>query len=151
MSSAASSREIAAAARRVWRGRDGYVLLELMLAMMLIAMLAGLALPGLARGAGPAALRVTALEAAALLREDRNAAIASARTVTTLADVDGLRSGATGAVVAMPANVALTSPADIVFTPDGRASGGTIVIASIRARAIVSVSPDTGAIRVGVP
>ena len=131
--------------------RDGFALVEVTLALMLIAILAAIALPGLVRGTGSASLRVTAFEVSAVLREDRNAAMRTGRAVTTRVAAAGVHSGASDANVASPIGVAFKAPARFRFTPDGRASGGDIVIASDRARLVVTVSPDTGGIRVLAP
>lgn len=146
----------AAAAHRL-DGRDGFALIEVMLALMLIAVLAALALPGLVRATGPAALRVAAFQVSALLREDRNSALSSGRATTTRLGARGrsVVSDASSASVGMPAGAAAgvfgaTTPG-IRFFADGRSSGGEIVIASDTARYVVAVSPDTGAIRVGEP
>ena len=138
-------------------GRAGFALIEVMLALMLIAVLASLALPGLVRATGPAALRIAAFQVSALLREDRNVAQSARRTTVTTIAFGGKRvlSGASSATLDMPrgATAALfdaRSPA-IRFFADGRSSGGAIVIASDDARYVVAVNPDTGAIRVGAP
>lgn len=137
-------------------GSDGYALLEVTLALMLIALLSALALPGLARTTGPATLRVAAFQVSALLRDDRNLALASGRTTASVVDGGGrrMRSAASAAFVDLPrgAIAALRPPmASIRFFADGRSSGGDVVLASNGARYIIAVSPDTGAIRVGAP
>jgi hypothetical protein len=121
-----------------------------MMALMLIAMLASLALPGLVRGAGPAALRVAGFEVAALLREDRTSAISASQSVTTLIGADRLSSGATGRTLRMPEGITMSAPSRFIFRQDGHTSGGTILIASARATMLIAVSPDTGAIHVAM-
>ena len=123
---------------------------------MLIAMLSALALPGLVRTTGPATLRVAAFQVSALLRDDRNTALASGRTIASFIDAGGrrVRSSASTAFVEMPSGaVAALQPsmASIRFFADGRSSGGDVVLVSAGARYIIDVSPDTGAIRVGTP
>lgn len=136
------------------RDRGGFALLEVMLALMLMALLATLALPGLVRTTGPAALRVAAFETEGLLREDRTAARRSGQP-SAAGVVDGrmIRSLTTARVVALPpgAEAAMRDTPAIRFFADGRSSGGAIVIASAAARYVVSVSPDTGAIHVAAP
>ena len=130
----------------------GFALLEVTLALMLIALLAALALPSLVRGTGPAALRVAALEVSALLREDRNLALASGRPSTTVIEFDGrrVRSLTSGGAIDMPNGaVAGVEGAGIRFFADGHAAGGPLVIASDNARFVVAVSAETGAIHVG--
>ncbi len=147
----------AATARSAFRAREsraGFALIEVMLALMLIAVLASLALPGLVRGTGPSTLRIAALQVAAMLREDRNVALTTGRFTMTSVGRGEIRSGASRASVEMPvgatAGVLGAALPGIRFFADGRSSGGTIVIASATARAFVAVSPDTGAIDVGV-
>lgn len=143
------------AAERLLNGRDGFALVEVTLALMLIALLAALALPGLVRATGPAALRVAAFQVSALLREDRNVALSSGRVTMTSVGARGRRvsSGSSPASVEMPAGATAAvfhaAPPGIRFFADGRSSGGEIVIASENARFVVAISPDTGAIRVG--
>lgn len=140
-------------AGRHFRSRTcGYALIEVTFALMLIAMLAAVALPGLVRGTGPASLRMAAFELSAILRQERIAAMRSGSIVTTTFGTDGVRPGAARAHLALPAGTVLTAPPSIRFLPDGHTSGGDIAIASPRgARVFLSVSPDSGAIRVRTP
>ena len=110
--------------------RDGFALMELMLALALIALVAALALPRARPFDGGAALRSKAYETAALLRADRNAARRLNREVASTVDF-GLRrivSGATHDAVGLPEGVSmrLSAPdyAGFRFFPDGRSSGG---------------------------
>jgi general secretion pathway protein H len=139
------------------RGRDaGFALVEVTLALLLIGLLATLALPGLVRATGPAALRVAAFQVSALLREDRNAALRSGRVTVAGVEADGrrVRSLTSSTFVSVPAGATaglLDAPGGIRFYGDGRASGGQIVLASSSSRVVVTVSPDTGAIHVVSP
>lgn len=133
-------------------GSGGFALVEVMLALILIAVLAALAMPGLARAPGSAALRVTAFQISALLREDRNAAQNAGRSVTSSVRSDRVVSGASHAAVFVPIGAAVRvvdapSP-DIRFFTDGRSSGGTILVETAAARYAVAVRRDTGAILV---
>lgn len=141
------------------RGRvsdtSGFTLVEVSLALMLIAVLAALSLPGLVRATGPSTLRIAALQAAALLREDRNTAQTTGRLVTSSVDAHVVHAGASAAELVMPPGataglVGATLPG-IRFFADGRSSGGAIVIASATARMLIAVSADTGAIHVVGP
>ena len=135
---------------------DGFALVEMIFALMLIAMLAALALPGLVRATGPAAIKIAALRVSALLREDRGLAVKSGHVTTIVVPTDGkaVRSLSSRAVVDMPSGASaglLGRGPGLRFFPDGRSSGGSIVIASAAAQIVVSVSTDSGAIHVGTP
>ena len=135
--------------------RGGFTLIEVTLALLLIAVLAALSLPGLVRATGPSSLRIAALQVAALLREDRNMAQTTGRFVTSAVAAHQVRSGAAAAAIDLPvgtvAGVFGAPMQGIRFYGDGGSSGGSIVIASATARVVVTVSPDTGAIHVGSP
>ena len=128
-----------------------------MLALTLIAVLAALALPGLGRATGPAALRVVALQISAVLREDRNMSQSARRAVLTMVDTNAGRivSGSSRFVVTMPMGAMVgivdAEPPGIRFFADGRSSGGAILIATANARYLVTVDRNTGAIHVGEP
>lgn len=128
-------------------GTGGFALFEMVLALMLISLLAALALPGLARPIGMGLLRVSALQVAGLLREDRAAALRSGRTVLTSVVDEGraVRSGASDARIELPLGARAASTG-IRFRPDGHASGGFVSLESDAARIVISVDPVTGAI-----
>ena len=127
--------------------RGGFALVEVMIALLLIAFIAALAMPGLFRPTGPGTLRIAAMNVDALLRDARNDATASGRP--TLAVAAGGLVRASGASVGMPPGAVAGPPgATIRFTPDGRASGGPLTLASARAAFVIGVNPDSGAIDV---
>ena len=138
-----------------FRDSSGFTLVEVSLALLLIAVLAALSLPGLVRATGPSSLRIAALQVAALLREDRNAALTTGRLVISSVVPHAVRAGASQATLVLPqgakAEVLGASLPGIRFFADGRSSGGTIVLASATSHILVAVSPDTGAIHVAVP
>ena len=127
--------------------RGGFALIEVMIALLMIAFIAAVVMPGLVRPTGPATVRIAAMNVSALLRNARNSATASGRP--TLAVADGGVVRASGAAVDMPPG-AVAGPlgATIRFTPDGRAYGGPLTLASRSAAFVVSVNPDSGAIGV---
>ena len=135
----------------------GFALVEVTLALMLIGLLAALALPGLVRATGPAALRVAAFQVSALLREDRNEALRSGRASSLVVEAHGrrVRSESSSSVVELPygtaATITGTNATSIGFFGNGRSTGGDLVIASAVSGFIVSVSADTGAIHVAAP
>jgi general secretion pathway protein H len=138
------------------RRQAGFALAEVTLALLLISLLAALALPCLVRATGPAALRVTVLRISALLREDRSAALRTGRASTAGVEADGrrVRSLTSSAYVDLPVGAqarVFGAPAGISFYGDGRASGGSIALATTATRYVIAISQDTGAIHVLSP
>ncbi len=117
------------------------ILLDVVLAMAVLALLVLLALPTLPRGTTAARHGAYAMEIAALLKADRTAAARGGREVSTRVDVAARRivSGASARSVALPGDLTLDVIASdlctvqpgvfaIVFTPDGRSCGAVIRI-----------------------
>lgn len=128
--------------------RGGFALVEVMIALLLIAFIAAIAMPGLVRPTGPGTLRVAAMNVGALLRDARNAATASGRPSAATA-AGGLVRAGSGAAVGMPPGAVAGPPgATIRFTPDGRASGGPLTLASAAGAFVIGVDPNSGAIDV---
>jgi hypothetical protein len=82
-------------------------LLEVVCVVALVAILAAIVVPALPRGTSRARLESFAIEAAAMLKADRDAAIRNRVQVATEIDAPLrlVRSGATGRVIRMPADV----------------------------------------------
>lgn len=141
--------------RRTQSGAAGFALIELMLALALIALLAAVALPRARPYDGGAALRAKAYETAALLRMDRDAARRLDREVASVVDF-GLRRVAAGSareIVQMPDAVRMRLSADrfsgFRFFPDGRSSGGDLVLdAGGGRRLTVTVNRLTSAVEI---
>ena len=129
-------------------GRGGFALVEVMIALLMIALIAAVGMPGLVRPTGPGALRIAAMNVTVLLRNARNAALADGRAVAAKAAGDTVRSA--GDAVAMPPNAIVGPPgATIRFMSDGRASGGPFVLSLNGGGGFaISVSPESGAINV---
>lgn len=140
------------------RGRDargGFALIELMLALALIALLAAVALPRSRPFDGGAALRAKAYETAALLRMDRDAARRLDREVASVVDFSRRRvaSGSGGEIVQMPDAMRMRLSADrfagFRFFPDGRSSGGDLTIDAGGGRRLkVTVNRLTSAVEI---
>lgn len=132
----------------------GFTLVEATLALALIGLITALALPRALPNAGPTALRVKALEIAALLRVDRNAALRTGRMVTTAVDAVGrlVRSGASDATIIVPNAFALQLatgiPGVFRFFPDGTSSGGELILARPDSGVSVRVNDLTAAVSV---
>ncbi|RBP04654.1 general secretion pathway protein H [Roseiarcus fermentans] len=107
--------------------------------LAIIALLASLVLPAIPRATSRARLEAYALETAALLTADRNAAIRRHTEVATALDATErtIRSGASGERIQLPRDVSFAAllaqtcngrhaGATIDFFPSGMSCGGTI-------------------------
>ena len=115
------------------------MLLEMVCAVAMVALLAAILLPRLARGTSRPRLEAYAIETATLLKADRNAAIWRRGAVAAEVDAAGrtVKSGSSGRVVHVPEDVVFDAllpqrcdgrPAlsSINFFATGRSCGGTI-------------------------
>lgn len=147
------------AADRRWDER-GFALYELVLALAILGLVAGVVYPRLVRAPGPVEIGATAQQIAALLRSDRNVALRGRRDVVARVDVDDgvVISGASGQGVRIPAGVKIefvqssremsAVGGGVRFRPDGRSSGGFL---SLRRGSVVynvSVNWLTGGVLV---
>jgi general secretion pathway protein H len=142
-------------------GQRGFTLLEMVCVIALIAILAAVLLPFLPRQTSRARLQAYALEAATLLKDDRNAAIARRTEVATLVDAPSraLRSGASGQILRIPADVRFDAllpqscrrrPAlsSIDFFADGMSCGGAIKLARLDTTYEIRVNWLTGRVEI---
>lgn len=118
----------------------GYALIEIVVAMAVVALVVALVLPWVSREPGPAALEAKAYELAALFREDRNAAMFGRRDVVSRIDVTNrvAVSGSRGQSIKIPDSVgmdlvqadveAFPGGGGIRFFPSGRATGGAVTL-----------------------
>ena len=92
-------------------GTDGFTLLEVVCVLAIVALLAAIVVPALPRGTSRARLEAYAVEAAAMLKADRNAAIRNRVQVVTEVDAPlrTVRSGASGRVIRVPDDVAFNA------------------------------------------
>jgi general secretion pathway protein H len=115
------------------------MLLEMVCAVAMVALLAAILLPRLARGTSRPRLEAYAIETATLLKADRNAAIWRRGAVAAEVDAVGrtVKSGSSGRVVRVPEDVVFDAllpercdgrPAlsSISFFATGMSCGGTI-------------------------
>jgi general secretion pathway protein H len=140
---AAEPRPISPVARAEPAGSDdGFALIEILCVLAIIGLLAAIILPAFPRATTRARLESYAVETAALLKEDRNAALRRRVQVTTQvsAEARSIRSGASGRVVRLPGDVTLramlaarcadrSSGSSIDFFPSGMSCGGVIALA----------------------
>jgi general secretion pathway protein H len=140
---------------------SGFTLLEIVAVTAIVAMLAAILLPLAPRGTSRQRLAAYAVEAAALLKADRTAAVR--RNAQVSAQIDGpgrmIRSGSTGKVLQIPGDVAFQAllpltcnerPArsTISFFATGMSCGGTIGLSRLGTGFEVRVNWLTGGIEV---
>jgi general secretion pathway protein H len=139
----------------------GFTLLEMVCALAIVGLLAAVLLPAIPRQTSRARLEAYAIETAALLKADRNAAIRRRLDVTTQVDAPSrsLRSGASGQTVHVPEDVRFETllprncdnrpvVASISFFASGMSCGGVIVLAKLDAGYEIRVNWLTGRIEV---
>ena len=136
-------------------------MLEVVCVVALVAILAAIVVPALPRGTSRARLESFAIEAAAMLKADRDAAIRNRVQVATEIDAPlrVVRSGATGRVIRLPADVRFEAilaarcnnrPAGptIRFFASGMSCGGTIALTRLGVGYQVRVNWLTGGVEV---
>jgi general secretion pathway protein H len=143
------------------RQRRGFTLLEITAVIAIVAMLAAILLPFIPRATSRQRLAGYAVEAAALLKADRTAALRRSAQINAQIDAPGrvIRSGSTGRTIQIPTDVAFKAmlpltcnerPArsTISFFATGMSCGGTIVLSRLGAEFEVRVNWLTGGIEV---
>ena len=120
---------------------SGFTLLEMLCVIAILAIVAGLSIPALPRGTSRARLEAYAMEAAALLKADRNSALRGHIVVATEVNTRSrfLRSGSGGRTVRVPDDVSLealltvrcngSATGQVIrFYPSGMSCGGVIAM-----------------------
>jgi general secretion pathway protein H len=123
-------------------GEQGFALIEMLCVLAIIGLLAAIILPAIPRTTTRAKLESYAVQTAALLKADRNAALRRQVQVTTQIDAEtrSIRSGVTGRVIRLPSDVSLdamlasrcadrNAGRSIDFFPSGMSCGGVIALA----------------------
>ena len=136
-------------------------MIEMLCVLAIIGLLAAVVLPSMPYATSRAKLEGFALDAAALLKEDRNAALRRQVQVATLVDAGGrtLRSGISGRTVRFPGDVTMDAKlasrcADrmagrsINFFPSGMSCGGTIALARPGTSLEIRVNWLTGGVEI---
>ena len=105
------------------RRAAGFTLIEIVCVLAIIALIAALVLPAIPRATSRARLEAYALEAAALLTADRDAAIRRRTEISTALDAGAraIRSGAGAGRIQLPRDVAFD--ALLAQTCNGRSAG----------------------------
>lgn len=123
-------------------GEQGFALIEILCVLAIIGLLAAIILPAIPRATTRARLESYAVQTAALLKADRNAALRRQIQVTTQIDAASrsIRSGATGRTIRLPDDVSLDAMLasrcanhdagrSIDFFPSGMSCGGVLALA----------------------
>jgi general secretion pathway protein H len=130
-------------AARTEAGGDarGFALIEILCVLAIIGLLAAIILPAIPRTTTRSKLESYAVETAALLKADRNAALRRQARVATEVDAEAraIRSGVTGRIIRLPNDVVVQATLasrcaeravgrSIDFFPSGMSCGGTIAL-----------------------
>jgi general secretion pathway protein H len=142
-------------------GQDGFTLFEMICVMAIIGMLAAIVLPAIPRETSRPRLEGYALQTAALLNADHNAARRKRMEIATFVDAPArtIRSGADGRAVRLPADVVVEAMlaarcnnrpagATIRHFPSGMSCGGAIALTRLGTGFQVRVNWLTGGVEV---
>ena len=142
-------------------GERGFTLLEMVCVLAIIALLAAVLLPFAPHETSRSRLQAYALQTAALLKTDRDAAIMRHAGVATLVDAEAraIRSGSSRAAIVIPADVRFdallpqtcrqrAALSTISFFANGTSCGGTIALTRFDTGYEIHVNWLTGRIEV---
>ena len=129
-------------------GERGFTLLEMVCVLAIIALLAAVLLPFIPHETSRSRLQAYALQTAALLKTDRNAAIRRQTSVATLVDAEAraIRSGASRAAIAHSRRRPLRRAA----AADLPAAGGVVDHQLFRQRHVMRRHHRADALRCGL-
>jgi general secretion pathway protein H len=139
----------------------GFTLIEMVCVLAIISMIASVLLPLIPRQTSRSRLQAYALQAASLLKADRNAAIRRGSDVVTLVDAGtrSIQSGATSETVRIPDDVHFDAllpetcrqhavQSAISFFANGMSCGGTIALTRLDTGYEVRVNWLTGRVEI---
>jgi general secretion pathway protein H len=139
----------------------GFALIELLCVLAIIGLLAAIMLPGIPRATSRTKLEGFAVQTAALLKEDRNSAVARQARVTTRVESASrsIKSGASGRTIRIPSDVIMEATLasrcanraagnSIDFFPSGMSCGGTVFLSRPGISLEVRVNWFTGAVEI---
>jgi general secretion pathway protein H len=142
-------------------GERGFTLLEMVCVLAIIALLSAVLLPFIPHETSRSRLQAYALQTAALLKTDRDAAITRQTSVVTLVDAEtrAIRSGASRALILIPDDVRFdtllpqtcrqqAALSTIRFFANGTSCGGTIALTRFDTGYEIRVNWLTGRIEV---
>jgi general secretion pathway protein H len=142
-------------------GDAGFTLLEIVAVVAIVAMLAAILLPLAPRATSRQRLAAYAVQAAALLKADRTAAVRRSAQISAQIDAPGhvIRAGSTGRTLQIPSDVSFQAMlpitcnerpahATISFFATGMSCGGTIVLSRLGAGFEIRVNWLTGGIEI---
>ncbi len=140
---------------------QGFSLLEMVCVLAIIALIAAVLLPFIPHETSRSRLQAYALQAATLLKADRDAAIRRHVSVATLVDATGraIRSGASAAAIRIPDDVRFDAVlpqtcqrraalSTIRFFANGTSCGGTIALTRFDAGYEIRVNWLTGRVEI---
>jgi general secretion pathway protein H len=143
------------------QAKQGFTLLEMVCVLAIIALLAAVLLPFIPHETSRSRLQAYALQAATLLKADRDAAISHHVSVATLVDATGrdIRSGASRAAIRIPDDVHFDAVlpqtcqrqaalSTIRFFANGMSCGGTIALTRFDAAYEIRVNWLTGRVEI---
>jgi general secretion pathway protein H len=141
--------------------KHGFTLLEMVCVLAIIALLTAVLLPFIPHDTSRSRLQSYALQAATLLKADRNAAIRGQISVATVVDAQAraIRSGASQAAIRIPDDVRFDALlpqtcrqrqalSTISFFANGTSCGGTIALTRFDAGYEIRVNWLTGRIEI---
>lgn len=143
---------------------SGFTLLEAVCALAILALVAAVIVPALPRGTSRTMFEAQALQAAALLKQDRMTAMQRGVMVATIVDAaqGAITSGAGGQALRLPRDVALSAVlaqtcrgraagSTIQFFPSGMSCGGTIILSRLGFVLEIRVNWLTGGVEIVSP